>query len=1323
MKKSSNWEIEELVMNKKVNINTASVEELIKLPGIGKVLAERIIEYRNRIGRFRVSDEMAAVPGISSSLANKLENRITVPKSEEDEIDDLPLTILKVIVSDPNSESTFGGYNLVVFHKRCETITDQTSNTEALWFEDQITKILPKDGEVEITLPNKINLQGDVKFQVSAPDGEVLYSKTVPSERLSSPQKFEIISKTYAETKATEDPSFGLPSRIRGRVIDRMGKIQVANRQVILWGQQAEADDFIPLLVGRTDNSGYFSGEYPIEDYFDAYGEVSFGVESVTTPIHLDKNDRFPESVILVIDLPVELSDVISSETINGSDEVSSSVPRDPDMADLTRGDGVFSSDPGAGQCVEFTKPNRTLEEFSYSYVVRTTQPNIKGMTLKEPEKIDVSKIVGILGDTSSNVEREIDDDNFSLSKMFPSTNKKESKFSKSKIDARVLKTFGNDPDGFSLTKLAAASRLTTQGDLSRVLAWHINHKPNRNNLTCDLPIDWDDEPTIYQACNIAHGHILNFKQEWVADGYSMGDLLYSLPLAPGQKKQVAIVDWERRESAERTEELTETEALRANLSRDRDINEVVYGTLEERTRGGSKSSTGSISGGGGIGGFFKSLGGLLGIGGGSSSASSSAWQTSSRKTSATALNQLRDRTMQSASSVRSQRSSVVQTIKQGERVMATTETVANYNHCHAITIQYFEVLRHLLVRQRLVDVQECLFVPLLMSRFNREKVLRWQNALQRVLPTQSLRNGVEAIERIVNHYQGSNLPVGSYADQDLENLTGHLRIRFQLARPHDKDDVFDPDAWSCLHALLGITPQEFYNDHLRDQRFKDRIFLEQLGPQIAERFIQHMQFYAILKNGKPEKLPIDATMPSNFTNNQSLYVSLRLEENLPPIKRSDIENIEISGTSKINGLFLISLLPKNSRVIVESGSMRYQTQYHTDYLFRDAYIKNDIKRNEHVRIYTPLNHRELFNPRKRDQELSRQLLYHLNENIERYHHAIWWQMSSDRRYMLMDGFIAPNSGGRSVASVVDNNLIGIAGNCLILPVSHGFHLDPTYRQDGQNPIDLLEHYQPNTPIEPVRIALPTKGVYAESVIGSCNSCEHMEEDRFWRWEESPIPDSPTGITPISTESRRSEETDLTAKDFPSPMINLQTAPAAPDPTGLASVMKLLGTENLFKDITGLEGTQKNAIEALKSAYDTAKFFGDKASNLALQGKMSKDIDKTLKTIQNAKNKKLITEKQAQELTAKAITAMLGGGTKKKAKSMTVKDVNVITDKAGKNKASVSVSRPDGEKITVDARVTVTSGKNEDKEKKDKKNDEDKDENKDEKKEPNEEDK
>ena len=63
---------------------------------------------------------------------------------------------------------------------------------------------------------------------------------------------------------------------------------------------------------------------------------------------------------------------------------------------------------------------------------------------------------------------------------------------------------------------------------------------------------------------------------------------------------------------------------------------------------------------------------------------------------------------------------------------------------------------------------------------------------------------------------------------------------------------------------------------------------------------------------------------------------------------------------------------------------MQYRTKYSSDYLFRNARIQNDIKTSDDVRIFTPLNRQELRNPREEDKELARNLLDHLNENIER---------------------------------------------------------------------------------------------------------------------------------------------------------------------------------------------------------------------------------------------------------------------------------------------------------------------------------------------------
>jgi len=116
--------------------------------------------------------------------------------------------------------------------------------------------------------------------------------------------------------------------------------------------------------------------------------------------------------------------------------------------------------------------------------------------------------------------------------------------------------------------------------------------------------------------------------------------------------------------------------------------------------------------------------------------------------------------------------------------------------------------------------------------------------------------------------------------------------------------------------------------------------------------------------------------------------------------------------------------------------------------------VEGDTTTGDYVFLSTPLDRIELRNPRKEDREMARRLLRHLNHNIEYYHRVIWLSMDPNRRYMLLDGFIAPNSGGRSVASVVENRVIAIVGNCLVMPVAPGFKLDPTYgdKSAGERP-------------------------------------------------------------------------------------------------------------------------------------------------------------------------------------------------------------------------------------------------------------------------------
>lgn len=62
----------------RLNLNTATAADLESLPGIGPVLAERIVEYRDQHGGFRTVDELNDVPGIGDALFRQLEPRVTV---------------------------------------------------------------------------------------------------------------------------------------------------------------------------------------------------------------------------------------------------------------------------------------------------------------------------------------------------------------------------------------------------------------------------------------------------------------------------------------------------------------------------------------------------------------------------------------------------------------------------------------------------------------------------------------------------------------------------------------------------------------------------------------------------------------------------------------------------------------------------------------------------------------------------------------------------------------------------------------------------------------------------------------------------------------------------------------------------------------------------------------------------------------------------------------------------------------------------------------------------------------------------------------------
>ena len=64
--------------NPKLNLNTATLEELDALPGIGTALAQRILDYRAQNGGFKTIEELKAVRGIGDKLFDDIKELVTV---------------------------------------------------------------------------------------------------------------------------------------------------------------------------------------------------------------------------------------------------------------------------------------------------------------------------------------------------------------------------------------------------------------------------------------------------------------------------------------------------------------------------------------------------------------------------------------------------------------------------------------------------------------------------------------------------------------------------------------------------------------------------------------------------------------------------------------------------------------------------------------------------------------------------------------------------------------------------------------------------------------------------------------------------------------------------------------------------------------------------------------------------------------------------------------------------------------------------------------------------------------------------------------------
>ncbi|MCR5527571.1 MAG: hypothetical protein K6F39_09405 [Lachnospiraceae bacterium] len=234
-----------------------------------------------------------------------------------------------------------------------------------------------------------------------------------------------------------------------------------------------------------------------------------------------------------------------------------------------------------------------------------------------------------------------------------------------------------------------------------------MDFKENLYNVEENVPI----------ASSLGIGYVLNMHQAWIPDGFALGTLLYSMILAPGEEQRVVV-----REHAEKYEVSDDASAM--DTIRDEYINDQIdhetaafeQGVLRASEANSDYSYSASASSVG------ASVSGGWGAIGGSISASHS--KNSGKGNASAAQNDSYDevssaaQNFQTAIKTQSERLASakrlsVRTATSSESEAISSKIVANHNHSHVMTVQYWEVARRYKMETSIDGIDLVLFVPL----------------------------------------------------------------------------------------------------------------------------------------------------------------------------------------------------------------------------------------------------------------------------------------------------------------------------------------------------------------------------------------------------------------------------------------------------------------------------------------------------------------------------------------------------------------------------------------------------------------------------------
>ncbi len=508
--------------------------------------------------------------------------------------------------------------------------------------------------------------------------------------------------------------------------------------------------------------------------------------------------------------------------------------------------------------------------------------------------------------------------------------------------------------------------------------------------------------------------------------GYSLGDLLHSTPLAPCESVNLGIKNWFREDTSKQSNIADRSESLENEVIRSKSTQEFIKSKMSQHSFNFGLSAAFKIKGVP----ISASLGYAFG----------------SKKSTAEMIQDINETQRQLSNAYASYKSLVVTETSQSESQDVMTKNITNHNHCHSLTLMYYEVIQNILVCTSLLGQKPGVFVKYDTPCFTIGDILCHRHIFREVLLDMKLAECLNDIcldTYVCDGETGDNATGGNDDDQNCV-MVDTLKVTVRVA------DVAGASSEGNLYLLIedvdGIQNQ-YYIPHTPDNKYKkNKTYVEEIS--ISPICVTDIKRVGLNLVG----------------NNNIKLANLKIEYKI----QGDPITYYFLFNSGLNNLVL-----KNS------------DWWYDETLNPEIPTFEDPEPNEEP-------------PADPDSEVSlscclNNLLHHVNCNKHYYYKILWMLEDENQRASRFEEY---QNGGISLLDVIVNKPIGVFGDWVVFEAANA---------------DMVPATDPMT--EEMIIHSPTGNLFSEALLGQCNSCEEIDDSKFWDWTGKTCPNGAPEIS------------------------------------------------------------------------------------------------------------------------------------------------------------------------------------------------------------------